>query len=75
MILLSGFLMPIDNMPHWLQYITLLNPMRYMMTCIREIYLKATPLQQLLRQLLPLGSLGGGMLAAGTAVFSRKTHS
>jgi ABC-2 type transport system permease protein len=72
MILLSGFLLPVDNMPQWLQYITLVNPMRYMMECIRAIYLKASPLKYLLPQLIPLGIIGTGILAGGTALFSRK---
>jgi len=72
MILLSGFLLPVDNMPQWLQYVTLVNPMRYMMECIRAVYLKASPLSCLLPQLIPLGIIGTGILAAGTALFSRK---
>ena len=75
MILLSGFLMPIDNMPRWLQYVTLLNPMRYMMTCIRAIYLKATPLKYLVRQLVPLGILGIGILFAGVLSFTEEVRS
>ncbi|MFA6858028.1 MAG: ABC transporter permease [Treponema sp.] len=72
MILLSGFLLPVENMPLWLQYVTMVNPMRYMMTCIRSIYLKATPFKYLLRQLVPLGVLGAGIFTASVVVFSRR---
>ncbi len=41
-ILLSGFFIPIDNMPVPVQVITYLNPVRYFMAVIREIYLKGT---------------------------------
>jgi len=43
-IMLSGFFIPIQNMPHIIQDITYLNPLRYFMSVIREIYLKGTPL-------------------------------
>jgi len=41
-ILLSGFFIPIENMPNWVQWITHLNPLRYFMVIVREIYLKGT---------------------------------
>ena len=72
MILLSGFFIPVENMPLWLQRVTQLNPLRYMMTVVREIYLKATPLALLLDQLIPLAGLGGGIFGLSVLLF-RKT--
>ena len=72
MILLSGFFIPVENMPQWLQQITRLNPTRYMMTVVREIYLKATPLRFLMDQLIPLAGLGGGIFGVSVLLF-RKT--
>jgi len=43
-LLLSGFFIPIQNMPTIIQDVTYLNPLRYFMSVIREIYLKGTPL-------------------------------
>ncbi|WP_319478152.1 ABC transporter permease [Marispirochaeta aestuarii] len=71
MILLSGFFIPIDNMPLWLQRITLLNPLRFMMTIVREIYLKSTPLNLLLDQLLPLAALGVAIFGASLVTFKK----
>ncbi|ORC34061.1 hypothetical protein B4O97_14345 [Marispirochaeta aestuarii] len=68
MILLSGFFIPIRNMPRWLQWLTMLNPLRFMMTIVREIYLKATPLKLLADQLLPLSALG--LVIFGTSIFT-----
>lgn len=39
-IALSGFAAPIENMPIWLQHITLINPLRYMMVIVRGLFLK-----------------------------------
>ncbi len=61
-ILLSGFFIPIANMPDMVQYLTYLNPLRYYLVILREIYLKGTPLQFLIPETL-------AMLAFGLSVF------
>jgi ABC-2 type transport system permease protein len=40
--LLSGFFMPVENMPHWVQVITYVNPVRYFMYVLREMFLKGS---------------------------------
>ena len=72
MILLSGFFIPIENMPWVLKLITHFNPLRYMMTSVREIYLKATPLIFLFDQILPLFLLGTGIFTASVIKFNKK---
>jgi ABC-2 type transport system permease protein len=62
-ILLSGFFIPIANMPDAIQYLTYLNPLRYFMVILREIYLKGTSLRYLLPETL-------AMIAFGVGVFS-----
>ncbi len=61
-ILLSGFFIPIANMPDAVQYLTYLNPIRYYLVILREIYLKATPLEFLLPETF-------AMIAFGVMVF------
>ncbi len=61
-LLLSGFFIPIKNMPDIIQGLTYLNPMRYFMVVIREIYLKGTPLEFLWQE-------GAAMLAFGIVSF------
>ena len=39
-VLLSGFISPIEDMPVFLQYLTLLNPIRFFMALTRGIFLK-----------------------------------
>lgn len=70
--LLSGFFIPIANMPEWLQLITYLNPMRYMMTGVREIFIKGTPTAYLLDQLIPMVILGGILFLASVVRFQKK---
>jgi ABC-2 type transport system permease protein len=40
-ILLSGFFFPIGNMPKAAQYMSSVNPVRYFMFALREMFLKA----------------------------------
>ncbi|MCK5075859.1 MAG: ABC transporter permease, partial [Calditrichia bacterium] len=72
MIMFSGFFIPIENMPDWLQKFTYINPMRYMMTAVREIYLKGTPAKHLWDQIIPLFLLGTSIFAISVLKFSKK---
>jgi len=42
-ILLAGFATPIENMPTWLQPVTYIIPLRYMLIIAKGIFLKALP--------------------------------
>lgn len=45
--LLSGLFTPISSMPEWAQYITLFNPLRYLVEVMRMVYLKGSTLADL----------------------------
>jgi ABC-2 type transport system permease protein len=61
-LLLSGFFVPIENMPPGIQFVTYLNPLRYFMTVIREIYMKGTDAVYLWKE-------AAAMLAFGLVTF------
>ena len=63
MIYLSGFIFPIENMPHVIQYVTYLIPMRYFLVIVRGIFLKGIGLRLLWPQAAALTAWGGAMLA------------
>ncbi|MBI5374172.1 MAG: ABC transporter permease [Candidatus Schekmanbacteria bacterium] len=52
--LLSGYIFPIELMPRWMQYITMLVPARYFLPVIRGIILKGTDITNLLGNVIPL---------------------
>ncbi|GAB7026745.1 ABC transporter permease [Geotalea toluenoxydans] len=56
--LLSGFAFPIENMPTPVQWLTLLNPIRYYLVIIRGIFLKGTGMDILWPQFAALAVLG-----------------
>lgn len=57
-ILLSGFTTPIENMPVWIQHLTLLNPMRYFIIVIRGTFLEGAAFTDLLSQFWPMALTG-----------------
>ena len=61
MIFLSGFVFPIDNMPHIIQYITYFMPLRYFFSIIRGIMLKGNGIIELWDSALPMLILGLGI--------------
>jgi ABC-2 type transport system permease protein len=70
--LLSGFAFPIENMPMPVQWLTLLNPLRYYMVVIRGIFLKGVGLSALWQQLVGLTLIGVALLSLAVMRF-RKT--
>jgi ABC-2 type transport system permease protein len=70
--LLSGFAFPVDNMPPAVQWLTMINPVRWFMEIIRGLYLKGVGLGILWKQFGMLLLIGTAVL--GTAVVRfRKT--
>lgn len=53
-IMLSGFSAPIDNMPNFLQYLTLINPLRYFLTIIHSSFLKSGDFHIIITNLWPM---------------------
>ncbi|BCS55293.1 ABC transporter permease [Geobacter sp. SVR] len=70
--LLSGFAFPIENMPMPVQWLTMINPLRFYMVVIRGIFLKGTGTAVLWPQLAALATIGLAVLAVAVARF-RKT--
>jgi ABC-2 type transport system permease protein len=73
-VLLSGFATPIENMPEWLQALTLANPLRYYLTMIKGVFLKGMPAAMVLRLLWPLAVIALTTLSAATWLFRRRVE-
>ncbi len=71
-ILLSGFATPIENMPDWLQAITLVNPLRYFLVVARGVFLKALPAAEIARNTVPLLCIAVVTLGAAAWLFRRR---
>jgi ABC-2 type transport system permease protein len=72
MVLLSGFVFPIENMPEVIQPITYLLPLRYFLVILRSIFLKGVGLETFWPQALALTLWGLGILALAIARSSKR---
>ncbi|QRM54185.1 ABC transporter permease [Sinorhizobium sp. BG8] len=70
--LLSGFATPIENMPDWLQPVTVINPLRYFLVVVKGVFLKDIPLEEVVRQTVPLCLIAIVTLTAAAWLFRRR---
>jgi ABC-2 type transport system permease protein len=71
-VLLSGFMFPISNMPEPAQWLTYLNPLRYFLVIIRDIFLKGSGLEILWPQFVALAVLGTALLLISSLRFKKR---
>jgi ABC-2 type transport system permease protein len=69
--LLSGFAFPIRNMPAPVQYLTYLNPLRYFMRIVRDLFLKGTGIESLWQSILALAIFGLAILGISALRFHK----
>jgi len=65
--MLSGFVFPISNMPDVVQWLTYLNPLRFFLVIIRDIFLKGVGFDVLWPQYLALTILGAVVFTGAIA--------
>lgn len=71
-ILLSGFATPIENMPNWLQAVTYLIPLRYILVILKGSFLKAMPPDAIWEQLWPIAIIAMVTLGASSWFFRHR---
>ena len=69
--LLSGFAYPIANMPLVIQWLTVINPMRYFLIIVRGIFLKGVGIEILWPQFVPLLVMGALVISFSALRFRR----
>jgi ABC-2 type transport system permease protein len=71
-VLLSGFATPIENMPHWLQPVTYILPLRYMLVISKGIFLKEMPAAIVLSNIWPMAAIALFNLVGAGLFFRRR---
>ncbi len=70
-ILLSGLYTPIENIPWGLRWITYINPLRYLMKIIRDIFLKGNGVEFFYKELLILLFMGISAITISLSIFKK----
>jgi ABC-2 type transport system permease protein len=70
--LLSGLATPLSSMPQVLQYVTLVNPLRYAIEIAERVYLEGAGLEQLIPDLWPLAVIAVVTLTAASWMFRHR---
>jgi len=71
-IFLAGFFFPIEAMPEWLQVLTYIVPLRYMLVVIRGIIVKGVGLQILREQVLAMAIFGVAIMLLAATRFRKR---
>jgi ABC-2 type transport system permease protein len=69
---LSGFASPIENMPDWLQYATLANPVRYFITICKGVFLKDAPAMVVAENVWPMAIIAIVTLSSAAWLFRHR---
>jgi ABC-2 type transport system permease protein len=72
LLMLSGYVFPIENMPEAVQWLTLVNPLRYYIELNRGLMIKGASLADLWLSVLALAALGAAVLFAAAARFQKR---
>ena len=72
-VLLGGFTTPIQNMPHWLQVATYINPLRYVVEASRAIFLMGADTATIWPDLWPLLIISCITMPAAAVMFRVRT--
>jgi ABC-2 type transport system permease protein len=72
MIMVSGFFIPIENMPDIMQKITYLSPMRYFLYIVRDIIQKDINFFYLLKDIIPMTLYGLLIFVVSTIKFQKR---
>jgi ABC-2 type transport system permease protein len=71
LIILSGFAFPIDAMPKFLQWLTVINPLRYFLVVLRAVFLKGVGIAVLWPELVSMTVLAVVMLGISVLRFRK----
>ena len=73
MVLLSGLVTPVDNMPAFLQAVTYADPMRFVIDAVRRIYLEGASLGEIAWDFVPMLAVAVVTMPLAGWLFRHKT--
>ena len=73
-VILAGFTTPIENMPHWLQIGTHINPVRYIIAALRRVFLEGADLSLIWPYIRPLLIMAAVTLPSAAWLFRHRSE-
>jgi len=73
-VILSGFATPIANMPRPVQWLTLLDPLRYFLVIVHNVFLEGASFGLLLNQFWPMAIIGAVSLSLAGWLFRHRLY-
>lgn len=70
--LLSGFASPVQNMPGWLQAVTMVNPLTHFMVIMRGVFLRDMPFWLVAQRIWPMALIAIVTISAAAWLFRRR---
>lgn len=71
-VVLSGFATPVENMPGWLQAISLADPLRWFLVIVRGIFLKNMSVSAVAANTWPMAVIGFASLGSAAYLFRKR---
>lgn len=73
-IILSGFATPVQNMPEWMQALTVVNPVRHILVVLWGVFLKDMPAVLVWHSVWPMAVVAAVTLAGSVWLFRRRLY-
>ncbi|MDD5248131.1 MAG: ABC transporter permease [Rhodocyclaceae bacterium] len=73
-VILSGFATPIANMPHAVQVVTYIDPLRYFLVILRKVFLEGAGFAILVDQFWPMALIGAATLLLASWLFRHRMY-
>jgi ABC-2 type transport system permease protein len=73
-VVLSGFATPISSMPQWLQAVTFINPMRYILVVLRWVFLEGGTMADVAPSFVPMALIALVTLSSAVWLFRHRTQ-
>ena len=70
--MLSGFMTPVENMPQWLQTLTVINPLKHFLVIVKGIFLKDMPFSDVMENIYPMICISAATLPFATWMFRKR---
>ena len=71
-VMLSGFATPVENMPEWMQWFTVINPVRWFMVIVKGVFMKGMQPNEVCLNCIPLALISVATMSVASIMFRKR---